>query len=274
VAAEVDMLLAVDVGNTNITFGVLKGKNIVASFRMMSQTAHTSDEYGNNIIALLRNNGINKDEIDGIIVASVVPNVMHALVNSMVKYLGKQPYIVGPGIKTGIKIMTKNPAEIGPDLVVGAVAAYEMYGGPAIVVDFGTATTYVLVTENGDFTAGVVSPGIRISAKALWEDTAKLPEIEIKKPDSILAQETISSMQAGLVYGQIGQTKYIINEMKKESGLKDVKVVVTGGLGRLIAEEVEEVDVYDPNLLLQGLRIIYEKNKKVKPKAGEFSETE
>lgn len=268
------MLLAVDVGNTNITFGVLKGKNIVASFRMMSQTAHTSDEYGNNIIALLRNNGINKDEIDGIIVASVVPNVMHALVNSMVKYLGKQPYIVGPGIKTGIKIMTKNPAEIGPDLVVGAVAAYEMYGGPAIVVDFGTATTYVLVTENGDFTAGVVSPGIRISAKALWEDTAKLPEIEIKKPDSILAQETISSMQAGLVYGQIGQTKYIINEMKKESGLKDVKVVVTGGLGRLIAEEVEEVDVYDSNLLLQGLRIIYEKNKKVKPKAGEFSETE
>ncbi|SDB14277.1 MULTISPECIES: type III pantothenate kinase [unclassified Butyrivibrio] len=264
------MLLAVDVGNTNIAFGVLKGKKIVGSFRMMSQTAHTSDEYGNNIIAMLRNNGINKEEISGVIVSSVVPNVMHALVNAMIKYLGKQPYIVGPGIKTGIKILTKNPAEIGPDLVVGAVAAYEMYGGPAIVVDFGTATTYVLITENGDFIAGVVSPGIRISAKALWQDTAKLPEIEIKKPDSILAQETISSMQAGLVYGQIGQAKYIINEMKRESKLENVKVVATGGLGRLISEECDEIDIYDPNLLIQGLRIIYEKNKRVKPKLEEF----
>lgn len=264
------MLLAVDVGNTNIAFGVLKGEKIVASFRMMSQTAHTSDEYGNNIIAMLRNNGINREEIEGIIVSSVVPNIMHALVNSMVKYLGKQPYIVGPGIKTGIKIMTKNPGEVGPDLVVGAVAAYEIYGGPAIVIDFGTATTYVFINENGDFKAGVVSPGIRISAKALWQDTAKLPEIEIKKPDSIMAQETISSMQAGLVYGQIGQTKYIINEMKRESGLKDIKVVATGGLGILISDECEEIDIYDPNLLIQGLRIIYEKNKKTKPKNEEF----
>ncbi|WP_029324104.1 type III pantothenate kinase [Butyrivibrio sp. AE3004] len=264
------MLLAVDVGNTNIAFGVLKGKKIVASFRMMSQTEHTSDEYGNNLIAMLRNNGISRDEIDGIIISSVVPKVMHALVNSMVKYLGKQPYIVGPGIKTGIKLLIKNPNEVGPDLVTGAVAGQELYGGPAIIIDFGTATTYVLINEQGDFLAGVVSPGIRISAKALWQDTAKLPEIEIKKPDSILGQETISSMQAGLVYGQIGQTKYIINEMKRESGLKDIKVIATGGLGRLISEECDEIDVYDPNLLIHGLRIIYEKNKKTKPKNDEF----
>ncbi|WP_044915622.1 type III pantothenate kinase [Butyrivibrio sp. WCE2006] len=268
------MLLAVDVGNTNIVFGVLKGKNIVGSFRMMSQTAHTSDEYGNNIIAMLRNNGIDKDEINGIIISSVVPNVMYALVNSMIKYLGKKPYIVGPGIKTGIRILTKNPNEVGPDLVVGAVAAHEIYGGPAIVIDFGTATTYVLINENGDFVAGVVSPGIRISAKALWEDTAKLPEIEIRKPESILAQETISSMQAGLVYGQIGQTKYIINEMKRESGFKDVKVIATGGLGRLISDECDEIDIYDNNLLIQGLRIIYDKNKRIKPKNDEFENTE
>lgn len=266
------MLLAVDVGNTNIVFGVLKGEKIVASFRMMSQTAHTSDEYGNNLIAMLRNNGIDRNEIEGIIISSVVPNVMHALVNSMVKYLGRQPYIVGPGIKTGIKITTKNPNEVGPDLVVGAVAAHELYGGPAIVVDFGTATTYVLINENGDFKAGVVSPGVKISAKALWEDTAKLPEIEIKKPDSILAQETISSMQAGLVYGQIGQTKYIISEMKRESGYENIKVVATGGLGRLIEKECEEIDIYDPNLLIQGLRIIYEKNKKSKPRNEEFED--
>lgn len=268
------MLLAVDVGNTNITFGVLKGHKIVASFRMMSQTAHTSDEYGNNLIAMLRNNGIDRAEIQGIIVSSVVPNVMHALVNAMVKYLGKQPYIVGPGIKTGIKIVTKNPAEVGPDLVVGAVAAYEMYGGPVIVIDFGTATTYVYIDEKAEFSVGVVSPGIRISAKALWQDTAKLPEIEIKKPDSILAQETISSMQAGLVYGQIGQTKYIINEMKRELGRDDIKVVATGGLGRLISEEVEEIDIYEPNLLIHGLRIIYEKNKRNKPHNEGFTEAE
>jgi type III pantothenate kinase len=268
------MLLAVDVGNTNIAFGVLKGQKIVASFRMMSQTAHTSDEYGNNLIAMLRNNGIDRAEIQGIIVSSVVPNVMHALVNAMVKYLGKQPYIVGPGIKTGIKIVTKNPGEVGPDLVVGAVAAYEMYGGPVIVIDFGTATTYVYIDEKAEFSVGVVSPGIRISAKALWQDTAKLPEIEIKKPDSILAQETISSMQAGLVYGQIGQTKYIINEMKRELGRDDIKVVATGGLGRLISEEVEEIDVYEPNLLIHGLRIIYEKNKRNKPHNEGFTEAE
>ncbi len=268
------MLLAVDVGNTNITFGVMKGKSIVASFRMMSQTARTSDEYGIHILAMLLNNGIKKDDISGIIVASVVPNIMHALVSSMVKYLGKQPYIVGPGIKTGIKIVTKNPAEIGPDLVVGAVGAYEIYGGPVIIIDFGTATTYVYVNEKGEFTTGVVSPGVRISAKALWMDTAKLPEIEIKKPDSILAQETISSMQAGLVYGQIGQTKYIVNEMKRELGRDDIKVVATGGLGRLISENTEEIDVYDPDLLLHGLRLIYDRNKRTKPKVEELCEQE
>ena len=268
------MLLVVDVGNTNINFGVFNNDKIVASFRMMSRTAHTSDEYGNNLIAMLRNNGIDKNEIEGIIIASVVPNVMHAFVNSMIKYLGHKPYIVGPGIKTGIQIKTKNPSEIGPDLVVGAVAGYEIMGGPVLVVDFGTATTYVLVNDKGEFTSGVVSPGIRISAKALWEDTAKLPEIEIKKPDSILAQETISSMQAGLVYGQIGQSKYIINEMKRESGYSDMKVIATGGLGRIICEEVEEIDVYDPNLILTGLRLIYEKNRKNKPHLEGFGDTE
>ena len=270
------MILAVDVGNTNITFGVIKGEKIVTSFRMMTKNEHTSDEYGNNLIAMLRNNGIDKNQIEGIIIASVVPNIMHALVNCMIKYMGKKPYIVGPGIKTGIKMAIKNPAEIGPDLVVGAVAGFELYGngGPVLVVDFGTATTYVIVNEKGEFTTGVVSPGIRISAKALWEDTAKLPEIEIKKPESILAQETITSMQAGLVYGQIGQTKYIVSEMKRESGLTGMKVIATGGLGRMISEEVNEIDIYDPNLILHGLRIIYEKNRRNKPDVGGLSETE
>ena len=212
------MILVVDVGNTNITFGVFKGDVLKSTFRMMTGTDHTSDEYGIHLLAMLNLNGIAKEAIEGVMIASVVPKVMHALVNAVVKTIGKKPYIVGPGIKTGIKIKTDNPREVGPDLIVGAVAAYELYGGPVLVVDFGTATTYVAVSDKGEFFAGVVSPGIRISAKALWEGTAKLPEIEIKKPESILAKETISSMQAGLIYGQIGQSKYIINEMKKASG--------------------------------------------------------
>ena len=143
-----------------------------------------------------------------------------------------------------------------------AVGAYEKYGGPVLVLDFGTATTYDLVTANGEFAAGITAPGIRISAKALWEDTAKLPEIEIKKPKSILAQETISSMQAGLVYGQIGQTEYIISQVKKEAGLDEMKVVATGGLGRIVAVETDAIDVYDSTLTLDGLRLIYNKNKR------------
>ena len=141
-----------------------------------------------------------------------------------------------------------------------------------MIIDFGTATTYIVVNEKGEFCTGVVSPGIRISAKALWEDTAKLPEVEIKKPATILAQETISSMQAGLVYGQIGQTKYIIEEMRKALGYTNMKVVATGGLGRMISEETEEIDVYDKNLTLTGLKLIYDKNRKNKPKIQEYEE--
>lgn len=267
-----EMILVVDVGNTNITYGVFDGEELKSSFRMMSKTDHTSDEYGIQMLEMMGHNGIDKNDIEGVMIASVVPQVMHALVNAIVKYIGKRPYIVGPGIKTGIKITTDNPREIGPDLIVDAVAAYEIYGGPVLVVDYGTATTYVPVNENGEFFAGVVSPGIRISAKALWEGTAKLPEIEIKKPDSILARETISSMQAGLIYGQIGQSKYIISEMKRESGLPDMKVVATGGLGRLISELTEEIDIYDPILTLRGLQILYEKNRRNKPQNKEFDD--
>jgi type III pantothenate kinase len=187
---------------------------------------------------------------------------MHSLVNAMERYLKKKPLIVGPGIKTGIKIITEAPKEIGADRIVDAVAAYDIYGGPILVIDFGTATTYDLITGDGEFAAGITAPGIKISAKALWEDTAKLPEIEIKKPASILAQETITSMQAGLVYGQIGQTEYIIKKVKEESGIDDLKVVATGGLGSIVSEETDMIEVYDRNLTMHGLRLIYEKNRK------------
>ena len=202
--------------------------------------------------------------MEGTIIASVVPNVMHSLTGAVTRYLGTAPLIVGPGVKTGIKVVTENPRQIGADRIVDAVAAYEIYGGPVLVLDFGTATTYDLVSEDGSFIACIIAPGIRISAKALWEGTAKLPEVEIKKPKSILAQETVSSMQAGLIYGQIGQTEYIIRQTKKETGYDNLKVVATGGLGTIIASETDTIDIYDPTLTLQGLRLIYNKQNRQK----------
>lgn len=256
------MILVIDVGNTNMTLGAYEGEEMKATFRLTTKTPRTSDEYGIIITQLLLNNGIEAKSLEGSIVASVVPDVMHALNGSLVRYTGTTPMNVGPGIKTGLSITTENPRAIGADRIVDAVAAYEKYGGPVLVLDFGTATTYDLITATGEFTAGITAPGIRISAEALWTKAAKLPNIEIKKPKSILAQETISSMQAGLLYGQIGQTEYIINKVKEESGINDLKVVATGGLGRLIADETKAIDVYDSFLTLDGLRILYHKNMK------------
>ena len=256
------MLLAVDVGNTNITLGVYREKELIKTFRMTTKQARTSDEYGITICDILERRGIPSKEIKAVIIASVVPDVMYSLTNSIIKYFGVTPLIVSVGIKTGIRIVTENSRQIGADRIVDAVAAYVKYGGPVIVVDFGTATTYDLVGENGTFEAGITAPGIETSARSLWGGAAMLPAIEIKKPASILAKETISSMQAGLVYGAIGQTEYIVEKIKKESGYENAIVVATGGLGRILANETDSIQVYDADLTLDGLRIIYEKNKK------------
>lgn len=258
----IHMILVVDIGNTNITCGVYREKELICTFRLTTKMPRTSDEYGIVLRELFDRNGMDYTELDGVIIASVVPNVMHSFQSAIQKYLHRKAIVVGPGIKTGIKITSENPREIGPDRIVDAVAAYEIYGGPVLVLDFGTATTYDLVEADGTFAVGITAPGIRISAKALWEDTAKLPEIEIKKPKSILAKETISSMQAGLMYGQIGQTEYIVNQVKKETGYADLKVVATGGLGRIIADETDSIQQYNSFLTLEGLRILYEKNCK------------
>ena len=255
------MLLAIDVGNTNITLGLYEGKSLKGHFRLTTKIPRTSDEYGTMISDLIERQGMKVSGITGVIIASVVPGVMHSLTSSIVKYFKQEPLIVGPGTKTGIKVATKNPRGIGSDRIVDAVAAYELYGGPVLVLDYGTATTYDLVTKEGHFVAGITAPGIRISAKALSEGAAKLPEREIVKPDSILAQDTVTSMQAGLMYGQIGQTEYIIKQVKKESGYDDLKVVATGGLGRTIYDETDMIDEYNMDLTLEGLRIIYGKNR-------------
>ena len=256
------MLLVIDVGNTNVTMGVFDGENLKETFRLTTRTSRTSDEYGLAICDLIEHRAIAIEEVRDVIISSVVPDVMYSLINGIVKYFHTTPLIVGPGIKTGIRLATENPKQNGADRIVDAVGAYELYGGPVLVIDFGTATTYDLILEDGSFVAGVTSPGIRLSANALWQGTAKLPKFEILKPKSILAKETISSMQAGLVYGYIGQTEYIIKKVKEEAKLKEMKVVATGGLGKIIADETDMIEVYDNRLTLKGLRLIYEKNKK------------
>ena len=255
------MLLVIDVGNTNITYGIYDNDRLVTTFRMMSKMPRTTDEFGTMICDLIVKKGVDIKDIDGTIIATVVPNVMHSLTMCVKEYLGIEPLVVAPGVKTGIKVDTPNPREIGPDRIVDAVAAYELYGGPILVLDFGTATTYDLVTEDGRFTVGITAPGVKISAEALWTGTAKLPEIEIAMPKSILATDTIWSMQAGLMYGQIGQTEYIIKQVKKETGYDKLKVVATGGLGRLISNETDMIDEYNSELTLEGLRLIYAKNR-------------
>lgn len=256
------MLLVVDVGNTNITLGVFNEEDLIARFRLTTKMQRTSDEFGICICDLLEHRNLQVSDIDDIIVASVVPNIMHSLLSGMIKYFNIIPIVVEAGIKTGIKLKVENPKQIGADRIVDVVGAKELYGGPIIVIDFGTATTYDLLNEAGEFIAGVTAPGIRTSARALWQEAAKLPEIEIRKPESILAKETISSMQAGLVYGQIGQTEYIIECMKRESGIHNIKTVATGGMGAVIARETKSIDIYNPELTLYGIRFIYNKQRK------------
>lgn len=255
------MLLVIDIGNTNVTFGVFEKKEIKTTFRITTKIPRTSDEYGLLICDLLLKKSIDIDDIDDIIISSVVPNVMHSFQNGIIKYLNKKPIVVEPGTKTGIKITLTNPREVGADRIVDAVGAYFIYGGPVLVIDYGTATTYDYVSGDGAFSAGVITTGIRSSAKELSQDAAKLPEIEIKRPDTILAKDTIRSMQAGLFYGYVGQTEYIIDKFKEETGISDMKVVATGGLGKIISEATEKIDYYDANLTLHGLRILYEKYK-------------
>lgn len=256
------MILTLDVGNTNMTGGVFKDDEIVATFRMTTKIPRTSDEYGMVLFNLLSQNQINPAEIEDAIICSVVPDVMHSLASAIIKYLNIKPIIVGPDIETGLRISLPNPKQVGADRIVDAVAAYELYGGPVLVMDYGTATTYDLVNAEGVFVGGITAPGIAISAKALWEDAAKLPKIEIAKPEHVIGNDTISSMQSGLVYGQIGQAEYLVKKVKEESGMENIKVVATGGLGRIISESTDAIDIYDANLTLKGIYLVYKKQNR------------
>ncbi len=260
------MILTIDVGNTNITIGLFDNGKLTAKFRMTTKIPRTSDEYGIFINDLILTKGLVPADIDDVIISSVVPDIMYSLTSGIIKYFNIKPMIVGTGIKTGIMIKTPNPAEVGAGRIVDAVAAFEEFGGPVIVVNFGTATTYDVISDKGEFLAGITSPGIKLCAEAMCAQTARLPKIEIAKPKSILTKDTVTSMQAGIVYGAIGQAEYIINNICKELGCDKMKVVATGDFGKIIADETEVIDVYNQDLTMLGLYLIYKKNKKTSVK--------
>ena len=253
------MLLAIDVGNTNTVVALYEGEKMRRYWRMATDKNRTSDEIGLLLLQFLETEGIAAEAIEAAIISSVVPPFMHALINAVRRYLDCEPMIIGPGIKTGMNIRYDNPREVGADRIVNAVAAVHKYGKPLVVVDFGTATTFCAIDRNGDYLGGVITPGIKISMDALFECAAKLPMVEIKKPGSIIGKTTVTAMQAGAVYGQVGQVDGIVRRMKAELG-EDCTVIATGGLAGTIAEESETIDVVDRMLTLDGLRIIYEKN--------------
>lgn len=258
------MLLVIDVGNTNIILGIYKGKRLVANWRMTTSNSQTADEIGIFIHSLCDYSDVDTNEIEAIIISSVVPNVMYSLVHGLIKYFHIQPMIVGAGMKTGVNLLMDNPKEMGSDRIVKLVAAYELYGGPAMVIDYSTATTFDVIDEKGIFVTGITAPGIQVCVDALVESTAQLPKVEIKKPKSIVVKNTIGSLQAGIVYGHIGETKYIIEQVKKQLDMPDMKVIATGGLAKTMESNEPLFDFIDPMLTLKGLRILYEKNKKPK----------
>jgi len=253
------MILVLDVGNTNIVLGVFERKKLVRSWRISTNKDKTADEYGIQIRVLFHYANISHEDIEAIVISSVVPPVMHALEGMAVKYFGVKPLVVGPGVKTGMPIKYDNPKEVGADRIVNAIAALELYGGPLIIVDFGTATTFDAISKNGEYLGGAIAPGIGISTEALYTRAAKLPRIELIKPKTVIGKDTVSSMQSGIIFGFVGQTDGIITRIKREMGGK-VYVVATGGLAELISMESGHVDKVNVNLTLEGLRIIYERN--------------
>jgi type III pantothenate kinase len=254
------MLMAFDIGNTTVAIGLFEGKTLAEHWRIHSDHDKTPDEYEILLRSLLAAGRRDVSEIQGVIISSVVPPltpVFQALSHDLFR---AKPLVVGPGLKTGMPILYEAPLEVGADRVVAAVAAFEKYGGPCIIVDFGTATTFDAVSARGEYLGGAIAPGIQISAEALYLKTAKLPLIEVRKPGRAVGKTTVASMQSGLYFGYVGLTRNIIAEIRKELG-EDARVVSTGGFGEQVSPEVESISAYEPYLVLDGLRIIYDRNR-------------
>lgn len=254
------MFLVIDVGNSNIVLGIYKDQALLHHFRISTNRQATVDEYGVMIHNLIQMSQVPEQEIEGVIISSVVPPLMHVLEELCEKYLKRKPLVVGPGIKTGLNLKYENPKEVGADRIVNAVAAIHKYGGPLVVVDFGTATTFDCIDEKGNYLGGAIVPGIGISTEALYMRASKLPRIELEKPKKVIGRNTVSAMQAGIIYGYAGQVDGIVSRIAAEMEATPT-VIATGGLANLIASEATSIHTVDSLLTLDGLRIIYERNQ-------------
>jgi type III pantothenate kinase len=260
------MLLAFDLGNTNIVLGVFRDGVLTHNWRMETMDSRSADEYGMLVNQLFEYEGISARDVDDVIVSTVVPSVLYTLQHMSAKYFDTRALVVGPGIKTGLVIKYDNPAQVGADRIVNAVAGLSKYGGPLVIIDLGTATTFCAVSDKWEYLGGSIAPGLKISSEALFEKTAKLPRVELEEPGMTICKNTSESMQAGLVYGHMGMIEYLCGRMKKElseyCGGKPVKVIATGGVATMMAEGVTCIDHVDKMLTLDGLHYIYKKNKK------------
>lgn len=254
------MILVFDVGNTNMVIGVYEEEKLLTHWRVRTDTLRTSDEYGMMLKALFTHDELDMKAIQAVVISSVVPTLMIEIEWMSRKYFNCKPLVIGPGVKNGLAIKYENPREVGADRVVNAVAAFHKYGGPLIIIDFGTATTFCVVNEKGEYLGGAIAPGIIISTEALVSKAAKLPRVELHRPRSLIGKNTITSMQAGIMYGFVGQVEGIVNRMKNEIE-GELQVIATGGLAAVIARETDVIDTIDQFLTLDGLRIIYEMNR-------------
>ena len=254
------MIFCIDIGNSNIKYAIFDSDELIATFRVSSVNASTSDEYGVIVTDLISSAGVKKEDIDGVTMSSVIPQLNYTMEHMCKDYLGIAPIVVNTSIKTGIKFLVDNPKEVGADRIVNSVACYKKYSGATICVDFGTALTFNAVNSKGEFLGGSIFPGMKTALDSLVNGTAKLPNIELELPDKVIATGTVTNMQAGLINGYIGVVEKIVSEMKKELG-EPCKVIVTGGLGEIIAKQTKIVDYIDRRLTLDGLRYIYQMNK-------------
>ena len=255
------MLLVIDIGNSNIVMGTYVNKELMKHWRVSTDRQKTGDEYGILINDLFRYQGIELSDVTDIIISSVVPPLLVPFAKMCERYFNIKPLIVGPGMKTGIVLHYENPRAIGADRIVNVVGAFDQYGGPLIVIDIGTATTFDVVNETGDFMGGVIAPGIMASSEALINSTAKLPGVELVPPKNIICHNTIHGMQAGIIFGYVGQIDEIVRRIKAEYGADDMKVIATGGMATMIYKESSTIDKIDHFLTLNGLRVLYERNK-------------
>jgi pantothenate kinase, type III len=263
------MLLAFDVGNSNIVLGVFHDGKLITNWRIETDTNKSADEFGMLINQLFAYEGLKTEDIKDVIISTVVPSVLFTLQHMSVKYFNRRAIVVESGVKTGLIVKYDNPKQVGADRIVNAVAAFHKYGGPLIIIDFGTATTFCAVTSKAEYLGGSIAPGLKIASEALFEKTSKLPKVELEEPGQTICRNTIQSMQSGLVYGHMGMVDYIVRKMKAEVEALDpsdkkATVVATGGLSSMIESGVDCIDHVDKMLTLEGLEIIYEKNKKAK----------